>query len=262
MLKALDELGDELEGGGVGLVYYSGHGLEVDGKQYVVPVDAHLASKSRLSHDMIDVNDILAKVGESKSQLNVVILDACRNNPYTKILGAKSLGNGFSPIQIAPSGTIIASATAVGDTASPVGVRNSVYTAHLLQYLREKPNDEIRLLLGDVGTAVKTATGSDQVPWVSGSIDGRFYLGTDKPPEQQIPPMNSITASNSLTSDESQLNKMDIELKNMLNTVGDHELFFSQNCPSQMDFWQKAAEQGQAIAQGYLIKNSNQSNKI
>jgi Uncharacterized protein containing caspase domain len=134
MLGGLEVFAQELQQGGVGLFYFSGHGMEVDGKQYIAPTDAKIKSKLDLSHRMIDVNDILKIVGEGKAQLNLVILDACRNNPFAKALGIKGYGNGISVIPNPPSGSLIASATAVGDTSSAAGARNSVYTSYLLKF--------------------------------------------------------------------------------------------------------------------------------
>ena len=189
MLKALDEFGQQLQQGGVGLFYYSGHGLEVDGQQYIVPVDAQVSSKTELPYRMVNINTILDKVGESKTQLNLVILDACRNNPFTKALGIKAVGyNGFSKIEKnIPNGTLIASATAMGDTASSACEHNSCYTTQLLKFLREKPTDEVRLLLGDVTEAVIAATNNEQTPWTSGSMMGRFsFVKNTQPPISSV----------------------------------------------------------------------------
>lgn len=177
LLSTLNDFQIKLQKGGIGLFYYSGHGLEVDGQQFVIPVDApQPKSKLELPHYMIDVNSILTTMGESKSQLNVLIFDACRDNPFSKGFGLKSFGKGFNPIVSVPNGTLIASATSAGSTSSANGARNSVYTNQLLRLLEKEPNEEIRLLLGDVSDAVKLTTNNAQVPWVSGSMSGRFYF--------------------------------------------------------------------------------------
>jgi TPR repeat protein len=167
----------------VGLFYYSGHGLEVDGTQYIIPINAQPRSETELPAHAIAVNTVLKEMGEGKEQLNVVILDACRNNPFSKAFAIKSLSKGFSPISNAPRGTLIASATAAGDTSSANGSRNSVYTAQLLKFLREQPTDEIRLVLSDVRKAVLDDTHDGQMPWTSESMTGRFFL---------VPPTNTV----------------------------------------------------------------------
>lgn len=185
LIEALSDFGAALADGGVGLFYYSGHGVELGGKQYIVPVDAKLKTMDYVDREAISVTKILDKMGSSKSKLNFVILDACRNNPFYKSWGIKGAVNGgFSEAKMPnPSGILIASATAAGDVSSAAGERNSVYTKYLLHYLDKNPDLEVALLLRRVRAAVEDATNSNQVPWETGAIKGEFYF---LPPQQIV----------------------------------------------------------------------------
>ncbi len=192
MIDSLTMFGEKLQGGAVGLLYFSGHGVEVDGEQYIVPTDAVLKTKDYVDSEAISVKKILKKMGgDNKSTLNFLILDACRNNPFSKAWGVKgTVENGFTKeIAPNPSGILIESATARGDTSSASGERNSVYTKHLLRYLNSEPTLEVGLLFRRVRAAVEEETHSDQVPWETGAIKGEFYFAQAvQPPEPPKPP--------------------------------------------------------------------------
>jgi hypothetical protein len=180
MTDAIDEFGEKLKTGGVGLFFYSGHGIQVKGENYLVPVDGILNKESDVKRHMINVNEVLEKMGEGKTHLNLVFLDACRDNPFRSF--SRSMSKGLGKMD-APSGTLIAYATSPDDTASDGSGRNSPYTGSLLKALKTEPNTEIGLLLRKVTKAVKQETKGDQEPWMSMSIDGEFYFAPPEKPE-------------------------------------------------------------------------------
>jgi uncharacterized caspase-like protein len=172
MADAIYQFGESLKGGGVGLFYYSGHGLQVKGENYLLPVDANLTREDDIKRKAINANDVLEKMGEGKSHLNLVFLDACRNNPFPSSTRAVSRGLvGMS----APNGTLLVFSTDPGNVAADGNGRNGTYTKHFLQQINQ-PGLEVGMMLRKVRTAVKEETGGQQVPWENGSIEGEFYF--------------------------------------------------------------------------------------
>ena len=92
MADVIVEFGERLKGGGVGLLYYSGHGMQVKGENYLIPIDANVIREDDIKRKTIDAKDILDKMDEAKNHLNLVFLDACRNNPFSRSVRAVSRG--------------------------------------------------------------------------------------------------------------------------------------------------------------------------
>ena len=109
MRRAVIEFGDRLQGGGVGLFYYAGHGIQAGGRNYLIPVDATIKSESEIEVESIDVAAVLARMETARNRLNIVILDACRDNPFGRSF--RSSSRGLASVD-APTGTMIAYATA------------------------------------------------------------------------------------------------------------------------------------------------------
>lgn len=172
MADAVFQFGEKLKGGGVGLFYYSGHGLQVKGENYLLPVDANLMREDDVKRKAISANDIVDKMGEGKSHLNLVFLDACRNNPFPS--GTRAVSRGLGGMS-APNGTLLIFSTNPDNVAQDGDGRNGTYTKHLLQQISE-PGVEVGMLLRKVRTAVKDETAGQQVPWENGSIEGEFYF--------------------------------------------------------------------------------------
>jgi len=171
---------------GVGLFYFTGHGVQVDGKNYLVPVDNYkIGDKHDLKSYAIDVDEhILARMREVNNQLNVVILDACRDNPFQgfkRSLGlGRGMGRGLAQVE-SSRGTIIAFATAPGDTADDfsVGGRNGLFTKHLLEGLKKAHQTHQRIddMFMGVSNGVIQESGNDQEPWYSASLIKPFCFG-------------------------------------------------------------------------------------
>ncbi len=171
MADAIFAFGERLKGGGVGLLYYSGHGMQVKGENYLIPIDANVVREDDIKRKTINARDVLDKMDEAKSHLNLVFLDACRNNPFPR--SVRAVSRGLAGMN-APTGTLLVFATNPDNVAADGAGRNGTYTKHLLEYITQ-PSLEVGMMLRKVRTAVKEETGGQQVPWENGSIEGEFY---------------------------------------------------------------------------------------
>ncbi len=176
MNRAITLFGEKLNADTVALFYYAGHGIQVKGKNYLVPVDAQITSESSIRAEAVDVDTLLDQL--SASDLNVVILDACRNNPFERRF--RSLSGGLAQMD-APKGSLIAYATAPGKTAIDGSGRNGVYTEELLRQIRT-PGLALENVLKNVRRAVARATNDQQIPWESSSLTGDFYFNSGVAP--------------------------------------------------------------------------------
>jgi uncharacterized caspase-like protein len=197
MEQAIDEFVKNLRQGGVGLFYYAGHGAQVQGENYLIPVGANINREQDLRYKAVAVGLLLGGMEDAGNQINLVILDACRDNPFR---GWRSSSRGLAPIQSA-KGTLIAFATAPGQAASDGDERNSPYTTALLQYLNQ-PDLSVLDLFTQVTATVLEMTGNQQIPWLSSSLTSSFYLNpsttqtaTTTPPPQQPSPQPTPSPS-------------------------------------------------------------------
>ncbi|MBI3825916.1 MAG: caspase family protein [Candidatus Rokubacteria bacterium] len=174
MLRAIEAFGDRLRGSGVGLFYFSGHGLQVRGRNYLVPVDARLAVETDTEYQAVDVGRVLSKMESGNNRLNILVLDACRNNPFERSWSRSTAGGGLAQMN-APTGTFIAYATAPGRVASDGTGSNSLYTTELLKAMRT-PNVTLEGVFKQVGGAVVGLTKGEQQPWIASSVYGDFIF--------------------------------------------------------------------------------------
>jgi hypothetical protein len=171
---AIHGFSDQIQGADVGLFYYAGHGLQVRGQNYLVPVGANPARETDVDFQMVDTALVLRQMEGAGTKLNIVILDACRNNPFGG-RGLRGTEGGLAQMR-APEGTLISYATQPGNVARDGANGNSPYTKALADAIR-KPGRDIFQTFNAVGLAVKEATGGVQQPWVSSSpIAGNFYF--------------------------------------------------------------------------------------
>jgi Caspase domain len=172
--SAVQNFGNQIAGADVALFYYAGHGVQVRGSNHLVPVNANPTREADVDFQMVDVALVLRQMEGSGTKLNLVILDACRNNPFGG-RGLRATEGGLAQMR-APEGTLISYATQPGNVALDGADGNSPYTKALAQTLR-RPALGIFDVFNEVGLAVKRSTGGSQQPWVSSSpIDGRFYF--------------------------------------------------------------------------------------
>lgn len=156
----------------VALVYYSGHGLQIGGTNYLIPTDATAVTEAEVGLTMLSIDLVMSQLDASRAQFKLVLLDACRNNPFAR--GAKGGERGLAEMR-APRGTIIGFATQPGNVASDgVPGGNSPYTSALREHMIRPGLGQFELL-NDVGLAVMRATRDRQQPWMAASpIEGRF----------------------------------------------------------------------------------------
>ena len=179
LAKALRDFGDQAAGADWAVIYFAGHGIEVGGTNYVIPVDAALEQQSHIDDEALPLSRLLSKVaGASKMQL--VILDACRNNPFVPKMrmagkASRSIGRGLASIE-PESGVLVAYAARDGTTAMDGDNDNSPYAEALIKYLPET-GLEISLLFRKVRDEVFTKTGRQQEPYTYGSLPAQpFYF--------------------------------------------------------------------------------------
>lgn len=172
MTEALREFASKITPGGVALFYCAGHGVQVRGANYLLPVDAAVASEDELKYEAIDVNDILGRLDEARVRLSLVILDACRDNPFPRRF--RSSSRGLAQLD-APRGTMIAYATAPGETAADGDGANGLYTEELLKAIAV-PGLELEDVFKRAIDGVAQRSGNKQTPWVSSSFRGEFFF--------------------------------------------------------------------------------------
>ncbi len=173
MKRAIREFGRKLKNdGGIGLFYYAGHGVQVKGVNYLIPVDAQVASEEEVEYEAVEAGFALAQMEAAGNPMNIVILDACRNNPFAR--SYRSADKGLAQMN-APSGTLIAYSTAPGSVAADGKGENGVYTAELLKKMKT-PNLSIEDVFKQVRIAVRSQTQGKQTPWESSSLTGYFYF--------------------------------------------------------------------------------------
>ena len=131
MDRAIVNFGAKLSHGGTGLFFYSGHGLQVNGRNYLVPIDAELATEGALRVETTDVDLVMDQMQVAQTRVNIIILDACRSNPFERRF--RSMSRGLAPVDDAPEGTLIAYSTSPGKVASDGSGANGLYTAELLK---------------------------------------------------------------------------------------------------------------------------------
>ena len=172
MQRAINTFGKQLRSGGVGLFYYAGHGLQVQGRNYLIPIGAMIESESDVEFEAVDAGRVLGKMEDAGNSLNIVILDACRNNPFARSF--RSNTRGLAKMD-APRGSILAYSTAPGSVAADGTGRNGLYTAKLLKHM-STPGIKIEAVFKKVRIDVSRASSAKQTPWESSSLMGDFYF--------------------------------------------------------------------------------------
>lgn len=186
MEQLLRQFASRLEEGGVGLFFYAGHGLQVFGRNYLVPIDAQLDQVQDLYFEAIDLNLVLGLL-EQESRTSLIFLDACRDNPLARNLSrtmgtgrSQAVGRGLAPVD-SGIGTLIAYATQPNNVALDGSGDNSPFASAVLEYI-DQPGLEVRQMLSRVRESVIRETGGRQVPWDNSSLTGDFYFV----PEQDV----------------------------------------------------------------------------
>jgi uncharacterized caspase-like protein len=163
--------------GGIGLFYYAGHGFQLAGRNYLVPIGSQIQTESEAEFEAFDAGRVLGQMADAGNDLNIVIPDACRNNPFARSF--RSPVTGLARMD-APKGSIIAYATSPGKLAADGDGRNGLYTKYLIQNI-QKPGLTVEQVFKNVRMAVAAETASKQIPWESSSLMGEFYFKPGNP---------------------------------------------------------------------------------
>jgi len=175
MERAIQDFGDRLEDIGkkaVGLFYYAGHGVQLDGVNYLIPIGAQIDRERRIKSEAVSTNVVMDAFEYARNELNFLILDSCRDNPYAS--SSRSAQRGLASMD-APAGTLIAYATAPGKTASDGDGENSPYSSALATAMRQK-GVLVEQMLKNVSRSVVAETDNEQRPWVASSLIVDFYF--------------------------------------------------------------------------------------
>jgi uncharacterized caspase-like protein len=172
--RVIREFAEKSRDADIAVVYYAGHGIEVDGTNYLVPADAKLASDFDVEDETVSLDRLLRSL-DAVRRLRLVILDACRDNPFSnnmkRNVASRSIGRGLARIEPTTSNTLVAFATKAGAVADDGNGENSQYAAALVKYIAE-PGVDLRLAFGRVRDEVLRKTGNRQEPFVYGSLGG------------------------------------------------------------------------------------------
>jgi uncharacterized caspase-like protein len=174
MEKAVDVFTRGVPSGSAGLFFYAGHGVQIDGVNYLVPIGANLQAGSDVKYHAVAADWVLARMDESGMDVKLLLLDACRDNPLGRSF-TRALSRGLAVMETS-QGTLIAYATSPGKTALDGQGRNSPFTGQLLRELGS-PGRDIEVALKAVRAGVQQTTQGQQIPWVASSMTGDFYLG-------------------------------------------------------------------------------------
>ncbi|MEB3212738.1 MAG: caspase family protein [Leptolyngbyaceae bacterium] len=174
MDRAIEDFSEQLQPGGVGLFYFAGHGVQVNGENFLIPVDAQLRQQRHVDREAVSLNTVLDFMENSESTVNVVIIDACRDNPFYRTWNRSISDSGLAEVEFPPEGTIISFATEPGNVAEDGDGRHSPFTAALLEHLDE-PID-IGLMFRQVRSTVLEKTEGFQRPRTDDSLVGQFSL--------------------------------------------------------------------------------------
>jgi formylglycine-generating enzyme required for sulfatase activity len=175
MKRAIQEFGSRLEKAGpaaVGLFYYAGHGVQLNGRNYLIPTTAQIDREGDVEIEAVSADWVIEQMRYARNRLNIVILDACRNNPFTRSM--RSVDHGLATMD-APAGILIAYSTAPGAVAADGSGRNSPYTEALSLAMRDL-HEPVEQVFKRVRVGVMSATSGKQVPWESSSLTGDFYF--------------------------------------------------------------------------------------
>jgi hypothetical protein len=172
MRRAIGQFSNKLAADAVSLFYYAGHGMQVAGKNYLIPVDAEITTEPTVGLEAIDVDRVIDQMAMAKSRVNLVILDACRNNPYERRFRSQS--GGLATIE-APTGTLIAYATSPGKVAADGDTGNGLYTSELIKAI-DAQGATLAQVFQQVRRNVVARSKGDQTPWEATSLTGDFYF--------------------------------------------------------------------------------------
>jgi hypothetical protein len=172
MEEEIRAFGKRLRSSSVGLFYFAGHGLQVNGANYLVSIGSTIEKEQDVEYETVEARRVLSEMEAAGNRLNIVILDACRTNPLTRSF--RSVTRGLAPMD-APSGSVVAYATAPGAVAMDGDGVNGLYTQELLRHMRV-PGLKLEDIFKRVRVGVKEKSGGKQLPWETSALEGDFYF--------------------------------------------------------------------------------------
>jgi TPR repeat protein len=259
-----------IKGNDVAVFYFAGHGMEVNGENYLIPVDAELNSQTDVQYNALNVNQVLDNMDERQVGMKLLILDACRDNPFKRSWTRGSEEKGLAGMA-APEGTFIAFAASPGATAQDGGnysLRNGVFTHYLKQEI-VKEGASIDHIFTNVSKEVSALTHREQTPFRNSSLTDIFYFippGNDKPDPSPMTGTTDVAEllrqaktyyDNKQYSEAFPLYKQAAEqghstAQNYLGLCYEYGRGVSKDYTQAVDWYKKAAEQGYSIAQSSL----------
>ncbi|GAB2175097.1 hypothetical protein DLREEDagr8_06550 [Dongia sp. agr-C8] len=192
--RAIAEFGDRMAAAGsdaTSLFFYAGHGLQLAGQNYLIPIRANISRERDVDIEAISLETVLKQMAWAESKVNIVILDACRNNPLAR--GLRSTAQGLAEITVKPQGSFISYSTAPGDVAVDGNGANSPFSAALSEAI-EKPGLDINDVFREVRADVMSATKGKQVPWDSSSLTAPYYFVAPAADKEVVQAMPFVTA--------------------------------------------------------------------
>lgn len=192
MKRAIQEFGARLEKAGpdsVGLFFYAGHGVQLNGRNYLIPTTARIEREGDVEIEAVSADWVIEQMRYARNRLNIVVLDACRNNPFTRSM--RGVDHGLATMD-APAGILIAYSTAPGQVAADGNGENSPYTEALTRAIRDI-HEPVEQVFKRVRVGVMGATAGKQVPWESSSLTGDFYFAAPSTAAPQV--RNSVAAN-------------------------------------------------------------------
>ena len=192
MRRLVRDFGDRLkETKGVGLFYFAGHGVQLRGENYLISVDSDIRNEDEVPDDSINAQLIVEKMESAGNRINIIVLDACRNNPFAS--RTRGVSGGLAAMN-APAGTLVAYATAPGSVAFDGSGRNGLYTRHLAQAIRQ-PGLRVEEVFKRVRTAVRRDSNNEQTPWENTALEGDFFFRGGPAPAVAVAPGTAATPS-------------------------------------------------------------------
>jgi len=192
--SAIRDFKQRIHKDGISLFYYAGHGMQIEGHNYLIPIGSDIQGAEDVEYNAIDAQWIVKGMNKAGGRVNIVILDACRNNPFRGF--SRTTRSGLAAMH-APQGIIVSYATAPDETADDGPGRNGLYTESLLKAI-ETPGLPIERVFKQTATKVEQASRGRQVPWVSSSLTGKDFCFTpcsSKPSQVPQPPSSSVEVS-------------------------------------------------------------------
>lgn len=174
MDRAIKDFKLSLADNDIGLFFFAGHGMQIDGENYLAATDTDISGEIEAKHSSLPLNRVIETMEKANTSTNIIILDACRDNPYERAWHRSTASRGLAPVY-APKGTLIAYATSPGQVAQDGSGRNGSYTAALLQHI-DTPDCSIENMFKRVRNTLSAATKQKQISWEHTSLSGEFFF--------------------------------------------------------------------------------------